>query len=429
MKRTVYLLLAVVTLFSFSACGKGEKYSKMPEKIFQTQVALEKMDYRALVGGALAVFDRSLFLGRELSEEAEEVIVLFDEKNMSLMPLCSADGCFHNTDDCFEKKLSYVVGKNNGYWDVVDGEILIIDWAYGRIYDEEQKHKPATLTAYYYSFSGEQTGKIEHDLKSLVTEVGKPANNPMMYSAKAEYGGTVFLNAGDISGSRGVNRWVIPYNTAAKRFEPETAYTTRPSIGVTHVFSEVGRNTVGISVGDNYRCIVNTAERTSEVNSMYAMNSGMQTITKAMGGNPAVLGIYPLKGLVKIKGVNGAENVFWNYMTAEPVSLTKGEEKLLDGYEMISVGRCSYCSTDVESNEFLEYVEVKSNEICRIKRAFDGGACRLEEMIFESEDGLVFKCSKSDGDSLVYVSKKDFFDGEVSVPLFYDAETYSFVQR
>ena len=426
-KKIICLICAVVILLTFSACGRTEKFDKLPQKTYQTQTALEKMDYRALVGGAFAVLDRSLYEENELSGEAEKVIVLFDETQKALVSLCQESDCLHNSDDCFERRLRYVVGTNNSYWDIVDGEILIIDGAFGRVYGEG--HKDSTLTAYYFGFDGTLTDKIELDLNSLEKADGKKADRPMLSSAKAEYGGTVFLEAGEKFTrikSGGSPRWIIPYNTDEKMFEPATEYIHN-YWKIDTVFREVGRNLVGVTQGTEYVYIVDTLKRTyTEV----FLNSAIRSIER--NGHSEIDGIYPLKGLIRTEGQNGAEDVYWDYDTLEPVSLSISEEKLLDGYEMISVGKKSYCSVENGLEDTLEYVEVKKNENVQISRFFESGGCKLQEMVFESEKGLVFRFLKTDGSgdcSLVYVYKKDFFDGNIDEPWYYDAETYSFVKR
>ena len=73
-KKIICLICAVVILLTFSACGRTEKFDKLPQKTYQTQTALEKMDYRALVGGAFAVLDRSLLKKMSFREKPKRLL-------------------------------------------------------------------------------------------------------------------------------------------------------------------------------------------------------------------------------------------------------------------------------------------------------------------------------------------------------------------
>ena len=162
--------------------------------------------------------------------------------------------------------------------------------------------------------------------------------------------------------------------------------------------------------------------------------------------------IYPISRII---ADNSFPKCYYDINTEDIVDQDKAEAlRQQVGWSYYYDGELIYMETSPKGDDFYGYHRSKSEEIISVSMFFEDRTYRIYSNILESEKGFVFQYidgSKSFEEALedekytviengrevlyqkaarlVYVTKDDYFDGQIDEPWYYDAETGMFVQK
>ncbi|MBQ1954602.1 MAG: M56 family metallopeptidase, partial [Clostridia bacterium] len=350
-----------------------------------------------LSGGALAVVNTLDYFGDDsffFEWERRQMTVLFDEQTKTMSPTCSAKKCNHQKNaGCFAYKLESDLGKC--FCTVINDRILTVGAG---------ASGSKTVRAAYRTLDGVADEKYEFDLSTLVRADGKYVKQPELTCKYAAYGNTVYIDVCEQKDSLSTatrdtgsyNRWLLAFDTETNEFRVVANYLFRYHPGHEIEFTEIT---------DEY--IVMCME--GFVDTKIDLKTGEYATDKCS---------------VKSNG-----------------SASSSE------FHEISYKGDTYVLTD---SSYAGRVYYNSNgERTEILTVFEDRTLTLDLLIVESENGLIFTYFDRDNEGnivyltddngeldlyhyaekWVYVTKEDYFDGQIDDPWYYDAETATFVQK
>ena len=402
MKRTLLFILSILMLFSLSAC-----VSKTPEDDYKYNIVSGlKMSEdtifgtfsRPLTKGSLAVVNYADFYGNDVVEEewgSEFLTIMFDEETKVAYPLCFSVGCDHKNRECFayQIQMSFL----SSYCTAIRDNVLLIGWG---------KEGTENVYAYYYSLDGTLQEKYLFDLTKLKRADQSEIENPSVPGYYASNGNTVYIDVLDSAeryninneSTDGCNRWLLSFNTDSNEFEVVSNYTLPDNYSTLIRFGELNDDNIVICYGGYYDVKIDLS------NGEYTSSSHTE--------------------------VHDKNNEIWS-----------------NGH--ILYNNKKYIPKESTDTDRVYQSNIGTDEIT-VSRLFADSTYCLHSVVMESANGLVFSYYNN-GESWqdetyecevngqmktlrkptrwVFVTKDDYFDGQIDDPWYYDAETGMFVQK
>lgn len=452
MKKIVLFILALLTLFSLVACGEKApeyKYDNIPE-LDLSQTFLNLFSARPIKGGALSIIEPHIYRGQDIvveDWESEPISVLFDEENKFLLPLCYDYTCQHDGPDCFSYALAWAQGS---YWNVVDDMIVVVNdvFAYQIVGDLD----PNCIYAFYFSLDGTLVDKVSFDMTTLIKQDGSFAEEPSQGLYCTAYKNNVYLDVhdwADLSGEdKPKNRWVVCYDLEKKEFYSAAHYILPYASweGNYVTFEECTETEIGIVYNNRYAYSINLED-----------GSWTETDCAEIYDNLIIKGIaHPGTTVSRILPLSNIIADFcypicyYDTVTEERIELSENDAPYYYGRLSYYYDGGRIYAVDSDENNNIIYSSDKKQKKMAVNQYFENGAYDINDLIIESENGFIFHYYKSGegredeqyiviengrevlyqkAESLVYVTKDDYFDGQIDDPWYYDAETGMFVQK
>ena len=402
MKRIVLLFLALLMLISLSAC-----VSNTPEDTYKynTVSGLKISEdtifgtfYRPLSKGSLAVVNYADFYGNDVVEEewgTEFLTIMFDEETKVAYPLCFSVGCDHQNRECFayQIQMSFL----SSYCTAIRDNVLLIGWG---------KEGLENVYAYYYSLDGTLQEKYLFDLTKLKQTDQSEIEDPYVSGCYASNGNTVYIDVLDSAeryninneSTDGCNRWLLSFNTETNEFEVVSNYTLPDNYSTLIRFGEMNDDNVVICYGEYYDVKIDLS------NGEYTSSNHTE--------------VHDKNNEIWFSG-----QILYNekmYISREQTDTTKTYQSNKDADE-ITVSRLfadsTYClhSVVMESANGLVFSYYNNGE-------------SWQDETYECEVNGQMKTLRKPT-RWVFVTKDDYFDGQIDDPWYYDAETGMFVQK
>ena len=446
MKRTISILLIFILVLSLVSCGKSEEYTYDFLSSEYPTVSRVYTDGYAIKGGAYLNVAMQNLEGESIRmvEGKNLMRCLFNEETKTIIPLCWDVTCEHASDNanCFGKLYGYSMESISG---IYEDSVFSIRETYG------VKNQ---LEVVYYGLDGIVLETVEYS-PELVLPNGAPLEDRFMASF------VTFLTVGSkvyfelVTEEGGVDKsftldpsnikylhWIVGYDLEDKEWDfvamlPDSTY--EEYLG----FDDADDNRISIECeekGTGY--LVDTDTGAISVYDCAEILDEMISIGKIPVGT-------------KILRVSAIQDYFVCDTGMEYIYCSISTEKIIDSssVEQVVAGEPYKFTYNGEryvivskAGEFtLENVNTGENS----SLATDG---IIAVLFSETEHGLIFNYEhlledgslgsgtytvKENGKDVtywypqkyVYVTKEDILDGNIDEPWYYDAETYSFVQR
>ena len=449
MKRAICILLAAIFALSLASCGTKEEctYDFLPSdyplfvRISQTGLPIK--------GGAYLNIDMHNLDGKGLNDTENEIPIpmrsIFDEETKTIIPLCWDMTCEHGNENCF----GYLYGASYyAFTGIYDDTVFLL---------RESADTKNQLEAVYYGLDGVILETIEYS-PELIMPNGEILEdrffmNPMayfLYGSKfyfdicTEFVGAdkaVLLEQYEVE----YVHWFVSYDIELKKWE---LLTKEPYLFYDNsiLFGEAQENKLAFTHnGIGYVVDAETGET--------EIYDCAEILDKMIADGKIPVG-------TKITGTYVFQDYFICYTGSEILYCKISTQDFVeyDELERVSSGvRYRYVyngelyvidSTKTPDN----YISMNKNTGEKFSFGIDGkvlgffsetekGIIFSYLNLFEDENGLSLEPEtytvKENGRDVtyrypkkyVYVTKEDILDGQIDEPWYYDAETYSFVQK
>ncbi|MBR6772755.1 MAG: hypothetical protein IKM29_05125 [Clostridia bacterium] len=443
MKRVFLIFLAVYMAFAASACGKKSdyKYTAIPNVEYFNPTS--RMEFRGVsfTGGAIKHMHKEDLYGKDRSLSAldDKVTVMFDEGGKLLFPLCFDTTCLHEQDnqECFAHKVAYALS-----------DVAFV--AFDRIFSVYGGK------IHVYTFDGTTEGVYEPSEDIFIRADGQPteffgldrvafSNNTLYFTAYGYGQGTRVVEGEQY------NHWIVSFDMEKREFRALCNYTVPDPFGpYQSVITEFDGEYMGITHDNRFLYKINLsdgsyteydyAEAIDYIGEKYQLTPWLEMSFEAL----------PVSGIIHANP--NLENVYFDIETLEVIELDYVDylKKYTYSEYIIFEGE-RYYQTD-PTEEKLCFVRTSDGKTFEISTVFADGEYGIpfQQVYIESENGLIYKyfpAGKREQDDryeveingvteeymraarLVYVTKEDFFDGQIDDPWYYDAETGMFLQK
>ena len=446
MKRAIYILLIIVFTLSFASCGETEEYTYdfLPTEYAKRFSAFISRS-QPIKGGAYLFSYLNNIEGEVIAvgESNVPMISIFSEETKTVMPLCFDMTCEHG------------IGNMNCFGNIYGRSIESFCGIYeDAVFSIRENYKGKNrLEAVYYGFDGIIKETVEF-APVLYLPNGELFGSRFIMNPHIYYlvGSRIYMElvTEDVSTEDWVLmdpseikylHWFVCYNLETKEWSVAASlpYSTYDQfIG----FSDVKDNKLAFN--NNGICYVADGETgETEVYDCAEILDAMILEGKVPAGSN-VLGTYPLRDYFVCN--TGTGTIFCRISTQEIIDSSEVERATDDHYT-----RFVY-NGDLYVLDCALGTEVKVTNANTGERVVVGIDKKAIYYFSETEKGVIFKyieqledgtlepktyIVKENGkdveywypEKYVYVTKEDILDGNIDEPWYYDAETYSFVQR
>ena len=483
MRRLLFTLLIIILVFPLAACGtvgqtettketsqlqdtltssnsqtttqKNEEQAK-PDYRYDTlsnyilSADAISSPFRPAKGGGVFAITRGDYLEADIPYEewgSDILFVAFDEESKVLFPLCGDLTCNHETPECFSKEM---LAGFNYFWNITDDMILFIgEFEEGRV--GKQNTGGNKIYAYYFSLTGEIREIISYDLTSLTKTNGTTAAEPSRFilsscASEDKYYFCIIDTKYDVR-ERLVDQWVISYDFETKEFECVSNFTIGAEFRDNYMITELTDSNLGIVFGKVYGYNINLEDGTYEKID-FAERFDELIIEGIIPEGSWISEAYPVRGLVRYISPDWSDA--WLDINNGVIIDEPDHPFATNASSLLYHDDNIYHTAFTDKDDHCAYQKYGDDEIIEISNIFENGEYVLTSRLLEAEKGLIFTYRNmgktvedmlytknvngidivyKQADQLVYVTKDDFFDGQIDDPWYYDAETGMFVQK
>ena len=436
MKRTICILLIVVLSLSLASCGSSDDEYTYDYLQYDFPMYLDTNSEEgvAVKGGAYLSIPVPYLEGDAHQGVCNTIRCIFNEETKVFMPLCWDVNCDHTTLDCFGK-LYRVTSQQIS--DIYEGEIFVVDRS------SEVRNQ---LEVTYYSLDGTvrdtveyipeltmPSGEVLDDIFSLNSSDYITYGTKLYFDVSAEVLGSEASMDMDQSQVEHVH-WIVSYDLEKKKWD---LFTSIPYLMPNNLldFNDVKDAKISFTEeGIGYTVDLVTGE-TEIFDCVQVLDEMIAEGTLPVG--TVLHDVYPLRDCFTCRAEKYS---YYKISTREAfdrskVTFTTGTRKFVYNGEPYSFSirmECTNLKTGEQTPLVLDgkylafFSETENGIIYRYINYLEDGS--LEPDTYTVKEGgkdVTYWYPQK----YVYVTKEDILDGNIDEPWYYDAETYSFVQR